>query len=164
MIWNGYKDILTLRTIQSWNKWWMHFFKRYIRQSDKKWIKKLQGWGWWSWTGFGWHRFGSYHYLLGCAWADGSLAESAVQPCNIVEHWNHSQPNPPAPPCSTSLSSTSTSCYEKKGKGSSTKLQKNEGPFIRMKKLVSANVTQLWIRDFYCQVHFLSTLKGGFLT
>ena len=43
------------------------------------------GWGWWSWTAFGCLRFGLFHYLLGCAWADGSLA---VQLGNMVEHLN----------------------------------------------------------------------------
>ena len=61
------------------------------------------GCGCWSWTGFGRLRFGSFHYLLGCAWVDGSLAESVVQLGKMVEHLNKSQPKqgprPPAPPC-----------------------------------------------------------------
>ena len=61
------------------------------------------GWGLWSWIGFSLLRFGLFNYLHSCAWADGSLAELAVQLGKMVEHLNQSLPNPgpqpPAPPC-----------------------------------------------------------------
>ena len=45
----------------------------------------------------------TFHFLPGCSWADGSLAEFAVQLGNKVKHSNQSQPNPsprpPGPPC-----------------------------------------------------------------
>ena len=44
--------------------------------------------------GWGWLGFWAFHCLTLSAWADGNLAEAAVQLGKKVEHPNKSQPNP----------------------------------------------------------------------
>ena len=52
------------------------------------------GWGWWLVTRLGWLSILTFHCLPSPAWADGHLAESAGLSGIMVEHPNHSQPNP----------------------------------------------------------------------